>query len=249
MIKAITYTKVVYLLFLSFQSCLLFSQNLKDTIRLSQFDVTGSFTLHNEGFKKVRIDSNILVQYLSSDLATILSQQSTVFIKSYGNGSLATSSFRGTSANHTQVEWNGINIDSPMLGQTDLSQVQVSQFESLEILYGAGTVATTSGAFGGVINLVSNPDWNNNINIMLAQTLASFNSYTTDATLALGNHVVQSITKFNYSNALNNFPYYNDYSKILGETSQCCICSWRNNAGNLFPLIKKGCSDCQDLVQ
>jgi iron complex outermembrane receptor protein len=183
---------------------------LSDTVRLSLVEVTGNFTLHNEGFKKVRIDSSILVQYLSSDLSTILSQQSTIFVKSYGNGGLATPSFRGTTANHTQVEWNGINIDSPMLGQTDLSQVQVSQFESLEILYGAATIARTSGAFGGVINLVSNPDWNNNINLMLAQTVASFNSYTTDASLALGNHVVQSITRFNYSNALNNFPYYND---------------------------------------
>jgi iron complex outermembrane receptor protein len=183
---------------------------LSDTVRLSQVEVTGNFTLHNEGFKKVRIDSSILIQYLSSDLSTILSQQSTIFVKSYGNGGLATPSFRGTTANHTQVEWNGIDIDSPMLGQTDLSQVQVSQFESLEILYGAATIARTSGAFGGVINLVSNPDWNNNINLMLAQTVASFNSYTTDASLALGNHVVQSITRFNYSNALNNFPYYND---------------------------------------
>ncbi|TRZ74047.1 MAG: hypothetical protein D4R97_04540, partial [Bacteroidetes bacterium] len=105
-------------MFLIFQSCILFSQNLKDTVRLSQVEVTGSFTLRNQGFKKVRIDSTILVQYLSADLSTILSQYSTVFVKSYGNGSLATPSFRGTSANHTQVEWNGISINSPMLGQT-----------------------------------------------------------------------------------------------------------------------------------
>jgi len=140
------------------QAVVVFSQNLKDTLKLSQVDVTGNFTLRNEGFKKVRIDSSTLVQYLSTDLATILSQQSTIFVKSYGNGGLATPAFRGTTANHTQVEWNGINIDSPMLGQTDLSQVQASQFESLEILYGAATVARTSGAFGGVINLVTSPD-------------------------------------------------------------------------------------------
>jgi len=133
-------------------------------------------------------------------------------VKSYGNGGLATPAFRGTTANHTQVEWNGINIDSPMLGQTDLSQVQASQFESLEILYGAATVARTSGAFGGVINLVTSPDWNNKVNLTLAQTIASFNNYTTNASFAIGNHIVQSLTKFNYSNALNNFPYNNDYT-------------------------------------
>jgi len=211
--KNAVHTRVVFLFFLSFQSCFLFSQGLKDTVRLSQVEVTGSFSLRNEGFKKVRIDSNILVQYLSADLSTILSQYSTVFVKSYGNGSLSTPSFRGTSANHTQVEWNGISINSPMLGQMDLSQVPVSQFESLEILYGAATVAKTSGAFGGIINLVSNPDWNNRIDLMLAQTIASFNNYTTNASLAFGNNNVQSITKFNYSNALNNFPYNNDQTK------------------------------------
>jgi iron complex outermembrane receptor protein len=200
-------------LFLSFQSSVLFCQNLNDTIHLTSVEVTGNFALRNEGFKKVRIDSSILVQYLSTDLSTILSQYSTVFVKSYGNGSLSTPSFRGTSANHTQVEWNGISINSPMLGQTDLSQVPVSQFESLEILYGAATVAKTTGAFGGIINLVSNPDWNNHIDIMLAQTFASFNNYTTNANLAFGNNAVQSITKFNYSNALNDFPYNNDQTK------------------------------------
>lgn len=213
MARNATYTRVVFLLFLTFQNCVIFSQNLKDTVHLSQIEVTGSFTLHNEGFKKVRIDSGILVQYLSSDLSTILSQHSTVFVKSYGNGSLSTPSFRGTSANHTQVEWNGISINSPMLGQTDLAQVPVSQFESLEILYGAATVARTSGAFGGIINLVSNPDWNNHIDLMLAQTAASFSNYTTNASIALGNNTVQSITKFNYSNALNDFPYNNDQTK------------------------------------
>jgi iron complex outermembrane receptor protein len=200
-------------LLLGLQTCVIFSQNLNDTLQLSQVEVTGNFTLHNEGFKKVRIDSSTLIQYSSTDLATILSQQSTIFVKSYGNGGLATPAFRGTTANHTQVEWNGINIDSPMLGQTDLSLVQASQFESLEILYGAATVARTSGAFGGVINLVTSPDWNNRVNLTLAQTIASFNIYTTNACLALGNQVVQSLTKINYSNALNNFPYNNDQTQ------------------------------------
>jgi len=95
----------------------------------------------------------------------------------------------------------------------DLSQVPVSQFESLEILYGAATVVKTSGAFGGIINTVSNPDWNNHIDLMLAQTFASFNNYTTNASLAIGDNTVQSVTKFNYSSALNNFPYNNDQTK------------------------------------
>jgi outer membrane cobalamin receptor len=208
--QILTYIRSFILFLIVFHTCNLLGQSLKDTLHLSQFEVTGSFTQHNEGFKKIRLDSSLLVLYSSNDLATLLTQHSTVFIKTYGNGSLSTPSFRGTTANHTQVQWNGISINSPMLGQTDLSQVPVSQFESLEILYGAATVARTSGAFGGIINLVSNPDWNNKANVLLSQTFASFSNYTTNLNLALGNNWIQSVTKINYSNALNNFPYYND---------------------------------------
>ena len=147
-----------------------YAQNLKDTLHLPEFEIKSSFLLDNQGFKRSKIDSTILMPQLNANLSTILSQHSTIFIKSYGTGSLATSSFRGTTAQHTQVEWNGINLNSPMLGQVDFSQIQVSQFDGLEILYGAAGIARTSGAFGGVIDLVTSPDWNNRFNSSLAQT-------------------------------------------------------------------------------
>lgn len=160
------------------------------------------------------MDSVTLVPHLNSDLSTILSEYSTVFIKSYGNGTLATPSFRGTTAQHTQVEWNGINLNSPMLGQIDLSLVPVSQIDGIEILYGAAGISRTSGAFGGVINLVTNPVWNNIADLTFAQTISSFDNYTTNVNIALGTRSFQSHTKLNYSSGLNDFLYYNDY---LGE--------------------------------
>jgi outer membrane cobalamin receptor len=157
------------------------------------------------------MDSVLLVNHLNADLSNILSQYSTIFIKSYGNGSLATPSFRGTTAQHTQVEWNGINLNSPMLGQVDLSSIPVSQFDGLEILYGAAGISRTAGAFGGVVNLVTNPDWNNRLNVLAVQSIASFQTYTTNVNIVAGSASFQSHTKFNYSAAKNNFPYYNDY--------------------------------------
>ncbi|MCX6250709.1 MAG: TonB-dependent receptor [Bacteroidetes bacterium] len=190
-----------------------FSQNLKDTLHLNEVEVKSSFAVKNEGFKRVIIDSTFLIHHLDADLSTILNNYSTIFIKSYGNGKLATVSFRGTSANHTDVEWNGISINSPMLGQMDLTQVPVSQFDAIEILYGASGIAKTSGAFGGVINLVTTPDWENRINVRLSQSLASFYTWNTSANIALGNGSFQTITKFNYTNSLNNFLYIDDQTK------------------------------------
>ncbi|HTX87645.1 MAG TPA: TonB-dependent receptor [Bacteroidales bacterium] len=204
---------VLIFLFISFLLIRNQAQHLSDTLNLKEVEIRAGFSVDNQGFKRVRLDSLLLVPYLNADLSTILSEHSSIFIKSYGNGSLSTPAFRGTSANHTQVEWNGISINSPMLGQSDLSQVPVAQFDGIEILYGAAGIARTSGAFGGVINLVTNPDWNNRVNVMAAQTVASFNTFTTNASAAVGNSSVQSITKVNYTNSVNDFPYYNDYTQ------------------------------------
>ena len=205
-----THTWVVLLYFLLVCSSTIFAQSLKDTFNLAGFEVKSNFLVQNPGFKKVRIDSSLLIPQINADLSTILAQHSTIFIKSYGNGSLATPSLRGTSASHTQVEWNGININSPMLGTMDLSQAPVSQFDNVEILYGPASITQSSGAFGGIVNLVTNPDWNNKENILFSQTAASFSTYTTTAGVGVGNQNVQSVTKINYGSSANNFPYYDD---------------------------------------
>jgi outer membrane cobalamin receptor len=195
------------------------SQSLNDTLKLKEVEIKPSFQLNNQGFKKVRMDSTLLLNRINTNLSTILSQNSTIFIKSYGSGGLATASFRGTSANHTQVEWNGININSPMLGQMDLSQVPVAQFDAVEILFGAAGIPRTSGAFGGVIDLVTNPDWNNKLSVLVAPTLASFKTFDFNANFAAGTRKFQSITVANYCNSVNDFPYYDNNYNVKKQTN------------------------------
>ncbi len=193
------------------------AQNGRDTLSLPEFEIKSSFIVDNQGFKRIKMDSALFIPNLGADLSTILSEHSTIFIKSYGNGTLATPSFRGTSAQHTQVEWNGINLNSPMLGQMDFSQVPVAQFDGLQILFGAASIARTSGAFGGVVDLVTSPDWTNRCKTFLAQSMGSFNNYNTNLNVAAGARSFQSHTKFNYTSALNDFPYTNDAGKVMSQ--------------------------------
>lgn len=193
------------------------AQDLKDTLSLPEFEIKSNFIIDNQGFKRIKMDSGLFVPNLGADLSTILSEHSSVFIKSYGSGTLATPSFRGTSAQHTQVEWNGISLNSPMLGQMDFSQVPVAQFDGLEILYGAAGISRTSGAFGGVIDLVTSPDWHNRIHALLAQSFGSFENYITNINVAAGSGSFQSHTKFNYASALNDFPFTNDEGEIVRQ--------------------------------
>jgi outer membrane cobalamin receptor len=191
------------------------AQKLSDTLNLKEIEIRSANSSSTGGFKKVRLDSVLLTPQIHADLSTILSQYSTVFIKSYGNGSLATSSLRGTTSDHTQVEWNGISINSPMLGQMDLSQVPVSQLDNIEVLYGATAISRTSGAFGGVINLVSGPDWRNRIGVSAAQSIGSFSTYVTNLEFQGGSSRVQSKTKLNCNTSLNDFPYTYDVNQGL----------------------------------
>jgi outer membrane cobalamin receptor len=200
----------VFFLVLFLSPPVLAQKKTSDTLRLTEVEVKATYLDRNQGFKKEKFDSVLLMPHLNNDLSTILTQYSTIFIKSYGNGNLSTPSFRGTAANHTDVEWNGISINSPMLGQSDLSQVPVSQFDGLEILYGAAGISKTGGAFGGVLNLVTSPEWDTRLTASVAQTVASFNTYTTNAGFSAGNESVQAITKLNFTSSLNDFPYYND---------------------------------------
>jgi len=192
-------------------------QSSPDTLKLKEIEVKASFPVNNMGFKRVSVDSTILIPRLDANLSTILSQYSTIFIKSYGSNNLATPSFRGTSAHHTIVEWNGITLNSPMLGQVDLSQIPVAQFQGLEILYGATGLNKTSGAFGGIINLKTNPDWNSRMNISLSQTFASFSNYTTIVNADIGDANFQSQTRANFAAGQNDFPFFNDYT---GQTEK-----------------------------
>lgn len=105
------------------------------------------------GVKIETIDSIKLNQYKSTNLGELLSEQSSVYIKSQGPGNLATTSFRGGSSSHTAIIWNGFNINNSMNGLVDLSLIPVSLSDQISIQYGPSTALWGSGALGGAILL------------------------------------------------------------------------------------------------
>ena len=88
----------------------------------------------------------------SGSLADGLAEKSSIYIKSYGTG-LATPSFRGTGANHTKVNWYGLNLNSPMLGVFDLNLMPLFLIDNISIGYGNAGLKSNSGALGGSITL------------------------------------------------------------------------------------------------
>ena len=106
----------------------LFSQGSTDSlIHIQGVEIISSriFIKEEAGIKETHVDSSVIQAKRSVSLSDLLSENTSVFIKNHGRGALATASFRGTAASHTQVSWNGISINSPMAGMVDFSLIPV----------------------------------------------------------------------------------------------------------------------------
>lgn len=107
------------------------------------------------GAKIIGIDSALLRQYQQQSIATLLSQASSVFIKSYGFNSLATLSFRGASSAQSAVYWEGVPLMNGATGISDISLIPVAFSDSISILYGSNGAIGGSGNIGGALLLQS----------------------------------------------------------------------------------------------
>ncbi|MBI5219993.1 MAG: TonB-dependent receptor [Bacteroidia bacterium] len=183
------------------------AQSLNDTIRIKEVTVSEKYTPDITGLKILTLDSSVLSNNISSDLSQLLSENTTLFIKNYGPGRAATSSFRGAGANHTQVLWNGININSSMLGQSDFNLIPVFFADDISLYHGGAALSNNSGALGGSINIINKPDWSKKTTIGFMQTAGSYGSYGSYVSAGFGNNNFQSRTRIFYNYSENNFKY------------------------------------------
>ena len=141
------------------------------------------------GLKIQRVDSALTEAYRYQTLADLLALQAPLNFKSYGPGQLTTVGLRGTSANHTALLWNGVNINPPYLGQTDFSTIPVNGFDQVSIQYGSAASSVGTDAVGGSILLSSTPEWKqqggaaSGITTTLGHRFGSWNSGQTQGSI------------------------------------------------------------------
>ena len=185
-----------------------FSQRLADTIRIKEVTIIEKGLTDQTGLKYLCIDSTKLADYSSGTLSGILTEHSSVCIKSYGNGGLATTSFRGAGPSHTQVVWNGIDINSPMHGEVDFSLMPNFFLDEVDVYHGGCGISNSNGALGGTISLINLPDWNNNFNIHVIGSTGSYKSFNSGLVAGTGNKNLQSRTRITFNSTANNFWYH-----------------------------------------
>ncbi len=180
-----------------------------DTIILESVEIKASYiSKQKEKTMERKIDTAIMKRLQTVSLSQLLIQHSPVFIKTYGPGSTASASFRGTTASHTLVLWNGLQLNSPTLGEVDFSTIPVFFTDEVSLQWGSKTSAN-SGGLGGVVNIANNQKFNEGIILDVKQTYGSFNTWGSYITLGYsGKNFITRVKAYRNSSD-NDFAYNN----------------------------------------
>lgn len=193
--------------------CLLFLagfSHAQDTITLDAVNVTAD-KMAAEALKPLvmrKVDSIVLENKSTSTLSDLLIQHSPVFIKTYGPGGVSTASFRGTTASHTLVLWNGFQLNAPTLGQVDFSTIPVFLADDIDLKWGSGT-SNNSGGLGGSVSIENKTGFSKGLHLDLKQTYGSFQTLGSFITAGYGGNKVSFRIKAYRNSSENDFKYYN----------------------------------------
>lgn len=213
-------SKSFWFLILAFHNLPFFAFGQIDTsLIIAEIEISASRIREGSiGTQSTHWGKNQMNKINANNLAELLENETPVFIKSYGMGSLATSSVRGGSAGHTLVLWNGLPIQSPMLGLLDLSLLPLNASDEITFQKGGNSALWGSGAIGGVISLKNQPNFSNKLSTESTTQIGSFGWFDQQLTVDLGNENFQSSSKVFYSQADNDFTY--SISPDLPEKTQ-----------------------------
>lgn len=102
-------------------------------------------------------DSLLTLTAKGGSLGDLLMHSSALNLRTYGpQGTLITAGGRGLSADHVQVYWMGVSLNSPSLGLTDLSAIPFALFDGVRVQSGTSLTRSQAGSAAGSIHLTSN---------------------------------------------------------------------------------------------
>lgn len=190
--------------------CLTFSAMAEErTVAIREITVLGQRPMKEIGVQQTKLDSVALKENISLSMADVLTFNSSIFVKSYGRATLSTVAFRGTSPSHTQVSWNGMKINNPMLGMTDFSMIPSYFIDDASLLHGTSSVNETGGGLGGAVKLSTKPADADGFGVQYIQGIGSFKSFDEFLRLTYGNDHWQISTRAVYSSSPNDYKFLN----------------------------------------
>ena len=185
--------------------------HIQDTVILREVIHYGELKKYQSGVKIEQIKTNQIQLASEGGIENVLMRFSPIYIKSNAAG-LSTIRFRGTSPNHTTVNFGGLNINSLTLGHSNLSNIPSFLFDGISLQYGGSSAVNGSGAIGGALFLGLSNNWTNGIKINVKNTAGSFGEFLNGAKIYAGNGKWEVVTRFYLYRKKNDFPFYNCFT-------------------------------------
>ena len=217
---------IIILVLLALPLALWAQDEPRRTIPIKEVTVYGRRPMKEIGVQQTKFDSVVLKENIALSIADVLTFNSSIFVKSYGRATLSTVAFRGTSPSHTQVTWNGMRINNPMLGMTDFSMIPSYFIDDVSLLHGTSSVSETGGGLGGAVKLSTKPAQREGFGLQYVQGVGSFKTFDEFLRLTYGNKKWQLSTRAVYSSSPNEYKYrnhdkkeniYDDNHNIIGQ--------------------------------
>ena len=180
---------------------------------IEEIPVYGERPMRDIGVQETKFDSLVLQENIALSMADVLTFNSSIFVKNYGRATLSTVSFRGTSPSHTQVTWNGMRINNPMLGSTDFSMIPSYFIDDASLLHGTSSVNETGGGLGGAVKMSTAPANSRGFGLQYIQGIGSFKTFDEFLRLTYGNDHWQVSTRAVLSTSPNDYKYRNHDKK------------------------------------
>lgn len=190
------------------------AQKPTKTDSLAEVVVMARRSMKEIGLQKTKIDTVALHDNISLSMADILAFNSSLFMKESGRASLATVSMRGTSPSHTQVTWNGMRVNNPMVGTTDFSTIPAYFIDKADLLHGSASVNESGGGLGGMVKLTSASPIHEGFHLQYVQGIGPFKTFDEFLKFSYAHKHWSCATRIVFSSSANNYKYTNHDKKI-----------------------------------
>ena len=164
------------------------------------------------GRVKLDFQNSTSPQTLQNNLAA-----NAVFFKQYGVSGSSTISRRGADAAQTQVLWNGLPVNNPMLGMADFNNLTAFGLQEVFLIEGGNAALLGSGSVGGTVFLRNKVKYGEGFNANITSQYGQFGN------LSMGLNLIQSAKnqyfqftfgQLNYQNKFTFFDVLNQENKI-----------------------------------
>ena len=217
----------------------------KDSIvALKEVIVSDSQLKNFSNTQSVAVLNDSIIAKNGASLTSLLNYNSVIYFKENGLGMVSSPSFRGTTAQQTAVIWNGININSQLIGQTDFNTITTRDYTSITVRSGGGSSIYGSSAMGGSIHLNNELTFKNQFQNELFLSYGSFNTFLSNYKINFSNKKVATQISVSRNSSTNDYEYLDSKNKKnengqFNNTSMNVSFGYKLNSNNILKFYSQ----------